>query len=505
MTDIQDYMTKEELNELKSIIFDSDAAQGCKNSIDQAPPEGFTQPRDDYAVDPKGIYADNNGRLCINYDTFVQWFIRHKFFFFVADTGSNRSLKYIYDEQGYYREVSDDLFKGFIMEELPTPLRTPNYINRVYDLLKMYPEAYRNVDEVNGDENIINCKNGLLSIASMTVYPHSPDVISTIQYNCNYYADIQNPDTEYFMNFIAQLSGYDADIMQTLMEFIALALSNIKGYRTKKSLFLVGKGNTGKSQYRKLLTELLGKENEISIDLETLESRFGTSQLLYKRLAGSNDMKFMNVSQLAMFKQLTGGDRIYAEKKGKDGFSMIYNGLLCFCTNEMPKFGGDRGEHVYDRFIIVKCDNVIPEEQRDPHIVEKMMTEKDFIFSLCISLLPDLIARNYKIHVPKCSEEAIRLYKTDNDSVLSFIEECTEKEHLDTVGTRLKSSDVYNIYRKWCDTNNMLRVGRKDFVKTLTDEGLGERIRIMGYNYYEKFRIKQEYIKEFYDKYELLT
>ncbi len=75
----------------------------------------------------------------------------------------------------------------------------------------------------------------------------------------------------------------------------------------------------------------------------------------------------------------------------------------------------------------------------------------------------------------------------------------------DTVVTRLKTSDVYNIYRKWCDANNMLRVGRNGFVKPLTDEELCERVKTMDTNYYSKFPIKHEYIKEFYDKYELLS
>ena len=34
--------------------------------------------------------------------------------------------------------------------------------------------------------------------------------------------------------------------------------------------------------------------------------------------------------------------------------------FLWFCTNEMPNFGGDKGKWVYDRMIIVKCNNVIP-------------------------------------------------------------------------------------------------------------------------------------------------
>ena len=44
----------------------------------------------------------------------------------------------------------------------------------------------------------------------------------------------------------------------------------------KKALFLVGQGDTGKSQLKSLVERLLGGGNFIGIDLKEIESRFGT-------------------------------------------------------------------------------------------------------------------------------------------------------------------------------------------------------------------------------------
>ena len=67
----------------------------------------------------------------------------------------------------------------------------------------------------------------------------------------------------------------------------------------EKSLFLVGKGDSGKSQ-AKLLTEMiLDGDNEIkgenytAIDLEQLATRFGAATLYNKRLAGSVRYEFI--------------------------------------------------------------------------------------------------------------------------------------------------------------------------------------------------------------------
>ena len=49
------------------------------------------------------------------------------------------------------------------------------------------------------------------------------------------------------------LTNGDARLQQLLLEFIGACISNIKGWRMKKALFLVGDGNTGKSQLKSLV------------------------------------------------------------------------------------------------------------------------------------------------------------------------------------------------------------------------------------------------------------
>ena len=112
------------------------------------------------------------------------------------------------------------------------------------------------------------------------------------------------------------LVNADPAVAQLLMEFIGVCVSNIKGWRMKKSLFLVGAGDTGKSQLKSLVERMLGSENFIGIDLKEIEARFGTGAIYGTRLAGSSDMSFMSVDELKTFKKITGGDSLFAEFKG---------------------------------------------------------------------------------------------------------------------------------------------------------------------------------------------
>jgi phage/plasmid-associated DNA primase len=152
---------------------------------------------------------------------------------------------------------------------------------------------YVSQDDLNAKEDLINFQNGLLHIneSNATLVPHSPDILSTIQIPCSWTG--RETPTPVFDRYMHTLTNGDAAIEQLLLEFIGVCISNVKGWRMKKALFLVGDGDTGKSQLKSLVEGLLGKGNFIGIDLKEIESRFGTGAIYNTRLAGSSDMSFL--------------------------------------------------------------------------------------------------------------------------------------------------------------------------------------------------------------------
>ena len=211
---------------------------------------------------------------------------------------------------------------------------------------------------------------------------------------------------------------------QLLLEFGGACISNVMGSRMKKALFLVGKGDTGKSQLKSLVEQLIGRDNFISIDLSEMEARFGSSNIYGKRLAGSSDMSFMTVGELKAFKQCTGGDSIFAEFKGMNGFEFRYRGLLWFCMNRLPKFGGDDGQWVYDRIMQVECNNVIPKDKQDKMLLDKMYAEREGIVYKFVMALQTVIANGYRFSEPDSVSQARQQYMEDNNTVISFYHEC---------------------------------------------------------------------------------
>ena len=417
-------------------------------------------------------YSRKNGCFMVDATLLAMHVKENLHFILVQDSLRDTRTKYVY-ENGVYTLCSDERFRGYIKRFIedydPTLVR-----------MKDVDEAFRNISAgltaipytaLNTDESVINFKNGLLRLSTMELEPHTPEVLSTIQLDCEWNGtDAQTP---VFDSYLAMLSDFDWDTQKLLLQFIGAALSNVRGYRYKKALFLCGEGDTGKSQLKVLTERLLGPDNHAAVDLPDLESQFGSSMIYGKRLVGTADMTFVTVRELKMFKTVTGGDYIKVEFKGRTGFSYRYNGLLWFCSNKPPKFGGDNGPWVYKRIILINCNNVIAEADQDHNLIDKLYAERDGIVYKAIMALKETIDNGYRFTEPESVIDARNRYRSENSSVYQFIEDAmAEREKPGSVpkGDNATLTMVYRIYMKWCKYNNSgYSVPLGDFKQTYAD------------------------------------
>ncbi len=379
----------------------------------------------------------------------------HVNYILVYDSGKQCPRLFVYKD-GVYKLYNRQMMLGEIkahVEAYNEELVRMRGISEAYNLLVSDLDHVEQ-DKLDADETLINFQNGLLRVTDkeLSLIPHTPDVYSTIQIPCRWIG--QQQPTPVFDQYLKTLTNGDNAVAQLLLEFIGICISNIKGWRMKKSLFLEGDGDTGKSLLKSLVELLLGRGNFIGIDLKEIEARFGTGAIYGTRLAGSSDMSFQTVNELATFKKLTGGDSVFAEFKGQDGFEFTYNGVLWFCTNRLPKFGGDAGQWVYDRLMIVRCPNIIPKDQQDKQLLDKLYAERDGIVYKAVMALQTVIANGYRFSEPSSVTEAREAYKADNNTVIEFYENCMCERSRDKNTDRCTATEIYDVYRNWCSENN---------------------------------------------------
>ena len=455
------------------------------------------------------VYADN-GKVKINCPALADYIRQHYHYFFAA--GDARGLKELYlYRDGVYVLQSDDDFKGFIKGHIPRECYRSKDVDEVFKDLHTDSSGGKhsaNIGDLNADEDIINFHNGIYHLSTGKLTPHDPKYLSTIQYPLDFKPKSECHNGGAFDRFINYHLGGDMEQVQLILEFMGVALSNIDASRMKKALFVIGDGNTGKSQLKNLLTRLIGSQNCAPLELSDLEQRFGTAALYQKRLAGCNDMSNLRIEELSAFKKLTGGDVISAEFKGKPHFSFKFRGLLWFCANEPPLFGGDRGKWVYDRIVMVKPSGVAyPLDTPpfdgivyiDPHLQDKLWAEREYIVSRAISALQDVIKRGYRYSLTDTNKRYVAEYQTENSSTLTFFDECCQPRPMKGKYDNCTKARLYQVYVQWCKLNS--RHGyydkRKDFQKALDSIGAGRISTVKGVRYYSEFTLtpdaKQEY------------
>ena len=405
------------------------------------------------------IYTDQSGTEKIDRIKFVEIYINDNSITIAHDTSNDAQLIYIFSN-GKYTYFSDVDVKRDITQtilDIDPYLFSVSEVNDILARIKLQAPKI-SIDDFDSNEYIINFKNGLVDIRTGTLMPHSPQVLSTIQIQCKY-TPVTTADLKkyapVFVSFLRTLTDENRPVSTLILQYLAVILSNINGAKFKKAMILFGEGNTGKSKLIELVQFLLGEENYAVCDIADLEQRFRTSMLFQKRLTGSSDMSFAKISELKIFKNATGGDQLFAEKKGKDGFKFGYKGLFLFATNRLPNFGGDKGSWVYDRFIIVKCDNVIPKEKQDRQLIDKMKTEKDVIASYLVSLLPSIIKDDYQLQIPAECDLSLEEFRISNSPVLQFYEQfCEERSAFPAANDRITGAKIYNAFVDWIkDTN----------------------------------------------------
>lgn len=296
----------------------------------------------------------------------------------------------------------------------------PKEVNKAYQLIIMNGKR-KDVETFNSDEDLVCFQNAVYRLSDGATLEHSPDYYFTAQLNANIPETVQ--DTPYCDLCLSNFGG--ADVQKLLLQVFGAAISNVFIPRFKKAVLQYGKGDTGKTQLKGLAERIVGVGNYNNVDLSDLETnRFLAAAFQNVRIGGSNDMSNVRVKELKMFKQLTGGDSIQAENKGEKGFTFRYKGLLWFLANQLPLFGGDKGEHVYNRWILIPCTNPVPVEKQIKDLEEKMYAERDSICMKALQAFREAVANNYTFDVPENCRLANEEYRRVDSTVRTFLDEC---------------------------------------------------------------------------------
>lgn len=243
----------------------------------------------------------------------------------------------------------------------------------------------------------------------------SDNVIDT-----NYNPNLQNH--KYIDDFLRFITDGSNDMLSVLKFMLGHCLCTMNvpqlGY------FLVGlKGGNGKSTFTECISRMLGDNNINSSSLEQLSGEDSHKFEAAKKLVNlADDVDGSFIESASMFKTFSGGSKVSVRQ-------LFANPILVqpYCTmisscNIMPVFKEMSGG-MERRIVIIPFNNSVPENERDPNLIDKMTTEEAKSYWLNLALQGFYYLKNNNNILPRADSviSANLQYKLKRDSVLGFL------------------------------------------------------------------------------------
>ena len=360
-------------------------------------------------------------------------------------------------------------------------------IKDMCEQIRWYPFCAREHDAFNNNPQFINMENGVLDYVTDEVFPHDEKFLFTYVVRANYLSNpnlIHCPSFDHFcQTSLAPLTYEDEDTKQKIIAEKRQLLLEIIGYiccdnhAGKCAFFLKGEPDSGKSVVANFITQLFQPELISNVPLHKLSERFFKAELFGKKLNVAGEIQGKQLTEIATFKSITGGDAITGEYKGKNPFSFTPRCKLLFAGNALPGTSeSDATKAFVNRLIVLLFNHSIPKEKQDKDLLKKLWNERDSIFTLAMQALKNLHERNYRFTVPAESSEFIKSFVNRNNSLQMFLQDCCvfgEKY-------RIHNTDLMRAYTNYCTQNGLDVFSKKKLYEMLS-----------GYPgvYYKKFRI----------------
>ena len=359
-------------------------------------------------------------------------------------------------EGGVYREMTEMQAQKVTRDKM---ISHECKMSQITDAEKQWRlNIQRSIHELNSNPYIINLKNGLYNVLEDTLVPHTPDYYSTVQLNVSYNPDAECPRFRQYLEEVIDKS--QIPLIQEMMGYFLVPVT-----RGQKCFVIVGEGGAGKSQLLLVLNDiLLGKENVSNVSWQALNERFKTAELFGKLANIFADLPTRNIDDNGIFKALVGEDYLTVEKKNKNPFSFQSTARLLFSCNNIPKNYGDRSEGFYRRLIIIRFDHAVPEDKKDPDLLDKLRLEADGIFLFALEGLKRLMANRYRFSETEANKAELQQYREDSDSVLSFVKDCCETGDDDFV---CGSTELFNAYKAYCEESGLKPYAQKKFIQQI--------------------------------------
>ncbi|WP_327707532.1 phage/plasmid primase, P4 family (plasmid) [Streptomyces decoyicus] len=234
-----------------------------------------------------------------------------------------------------------------------------------------------------------------------------------------------------------------------------------------------GTGANGKSTMAGAIAEAFG-DYAIEVDptllMESKHERHGAFKMRLRgaRLAFCSETEKGRKFAESTMKRLVDGTPIEANLMHKNPIQFDPSHTLVMLTNHLPAVSGD-DPAVWRRILVVPFDVVIPEEERDGSLPERLKAAAPAVLEWIYAGWQDY--QEQGLNPPEAVRVRTEEYKASSDVLGRFLEERTISNPHGVV----KGRELFNAWTAWCSATGEQATPEKAFVESLAQRGYSKK------------------------------
>lgn len=338
-------------------------------------------------------------------------------------------------------------------------------------LARAQPALVVTIEQFDADPWALNTMSGTIDLITGDLRPHRREDMLTKLSPVHYDPDALCPLWERFLDRV--MAG-DRSLIDYLRRFFGYSLTG--GVELQFLPILHGVGANGKSVFVDTIKAIAGDyacDAPPSLLVKSGREEHPTeiADLLGRRLVIASETEDGATFKMQLVKRLTGDATLKGRRMRQDFFEFRRTHKTVLVTNNRPRVKED-SEAVWRRLHLVPFNVVIPPDERDPHLLEKLREEAPGILAWLVRGC--LECRRDGLRPPEAVTAATAEYRGDEDAVGRFLEECFVLDEPDTPVDARSSvawKDLAALYSQWCTESGE---------KPLTSRKLGQALEKRG-------------------------
>jgi len=319
------------------------------------------------------------------------------------------------------------------------------------------------VEQFDSDTMQFNTASGTLDLVSGKLMAHNPANFHTKIAGCGF----SDTRPELWLSFLDRITDHDKELQDYLRRVCGYCLS---GLTVEQSLFfLYGVGANGKSVFVSTISGILGdygKATPVEVFLETKSDQHptGLAGLQGARLAFTTETERNSRWAESRIKWMTGGERLTARLMRQDYSEFDPQFKVMVSGNHCPRLSSV-GEAVRRRVHLIPFRVVIPAEERDQRLTEKLRKEWPSILGWMLSGCMDW--QKSGLHVPQAVKDATDDYLNGEDKTGLWLDERCDVDRNSSAG----ATAAWHDYKQWCEELNEQPGSQRTFSQELHSRG----------------------------------